>query len=82
MRVTEELGGYDKEFEMFEKRIEEGDVVCLKSGGPKMTVVEISDSRGPNDPPVGTATVAWFDGHDYREAYGVSVRALVKAEKL
>ena len=33
-----------------------GDVVQLKSGGPKMTVTAVPDERGP------TVGCVWFDG--------------------
>ncbi len=44
--------------------IKTGDTVRLKSGGPLMTVGEVSrppKSRPPRDVEIGEATCAWFD---------------------
>jgi uncharacterized protein YodC (DUF2158 family) len=39
------------------EEIKEGDVVVLKSGGPKMTVTSVGDHYG-----TPTGWCAWFDG--------------------
>lgn len=48
--------------------IKPGDVVQLKSGGPKMTVASIN---------AGRAICEWFDG-GRREAHGFNLEVLVK----
>ena len=52
----------------------EGDVVVLKSGGPKMTVQGSSGDGGP-------VQVAWFDGGELRIA-NVRPAMVVPAEML
>ncbi|MBE7439138.1 MAG: DUF2158 domain-containing protein [Spirochaetales bacterium] len=49
----------------------QGDVVELKSGGPRMTIQEISSWRptlGRHDYPADQAKCYWFDGNEIKEA--------------
>lgn len=54
--------------------IQAGDVVQLKSGGPRLTVLHVSENAN-----VTKAVVAWFgDGDMLQQAPGVPISALKK----
>jgi len=53
-----------------------GDVVILKSGGPKMTVESIGNFAGMGGP---GARCKWFEKNDLKEA-AFAISALKKAE--
>lgn len=55
---------------MENRNLKPGDVVCLKSGGPKMTVTKIEDFAVFEDITVGReqAECTWFDGNNKETA--------------
>lgn len=57
--------------------IKKGDVVQLKSGGPKMTVVDLGDYAGMGLGPANGAKCNWFEGAKPQEKV-FDVVALVK----
>jgi len=62
-----------KEFKM-------GDVVRLKSGGPKMTIANISEPRPGPIPPGKWVRCIWFDGSSIYE-YSFDSTCLVKVSE-
>ena len=54
-----------------------GDVVMLKSGGPKMTVASIGSPRPGPVPPAKWVRCIWFDGSNIYE-YSFDSTGLVK----
>jgi uncharacterized protein YodC (DUF2158 family) len=54
-----------------------GDVVMLKSGGPKMTIANISEPRPGPVPPAKWVRCIWFDGSNIYE-YSFDSTGLVK----
>ena len=50
------------------EQFEKGDVVCLKSGGPRMIITALGDYSGWTTSPAHTATCMWFEGKKKQEA--------------
>jgi uncharacterized protein YodC (DUF2158 family) len=58
-----------------EKQLAKGDVVRLKSGGPKMTISSISTGTSPR------AFCNWFDHANTLQSVGFEVSSLILADK-
>lgn len=48
-------------------QFQQGDVVCLKSGGPSMTITALGDYSGWTMSPAHTASCLWCEGHKQQE---------------
>ncbi|WP_303311196.1 YodC family protein [Hymenobacter sp. BT730] len=58
-----------------ERQFLEGDVVRLKSGGPKMTISSVG--AGPS----ANALCIWFDGHNVLQKVSFKVSNLISDDK-
>jgi uncharacterized protein YodC (DUF2158 family) len=61
------------------ERIRKGDVVVLKSGGPKMTVQNLGESKPGLTGPITWVHCMWFDGNTICE-YNFDACVLKHAE--
>ncbi len=62
------------------KELKMGDVVRLKSGGPKMTIANISEPRPGPVPPGKWVRCIWFDGSNIYE-YSFDSTCLLKVSE-
>ncbi len=62
------------------KALKMGDVVRLKSGGPKMTIANVSEPRPGPLPPAKWVRCIWFEGSNIYE-YSFDSTCLVKVSE-
>ncbi len=62
------------------KALKMGDVVRLKSGGPKMTIANVSEPRPGPLPPAKWVRCIWFEGSNIFE-YSFDSSCLVKVSE-
>ena len=61
------------------KEFNVGDVVCLRSGGPRMTVESVGDFSDTGGPEKGVMCT-WFDNHQHMKRQHYDARMLEKVE--